>query len=183
MLGAAGFAWGEQATKWRPFDGTRSAKSRLRRHRIAVYHRDSMPNASERKQILTNLDQVQQVPKPPAPEPGHEPGNIPPPPPSEIPVPDPAPPPIENPGDVPLPPITDPDVTDSLPSPSCRPASSQQLWMARHPRISRSPVLPRPCPIPGLSKSRGLGSPRSSGIDPSGINQGGNQRHHARKYT
>ena len=41
-----------------------------------------------------------------------EPGNIPPPPPSEIPVPDPAPPPIENPGDVPLPPITDPDVTD-----------------------------------------------------------------------
>jgi Resolvase, N terminal domain len=44
-----------------------------------------------------------------------------------------------------------------------RPASSQQLWMARHPRISRSPVLPRPCPIPGLSKSRGLGSPRSSG--------------------
>src|ERR1700720_494150 len=91
---------------------------------------DSMPNASERKQILTNLDQVQQVPKPPAPEPGHEPGNIPPPPPSEIPVPDPAPPPIENPGDVPLPPITDPDVTDSLPSPSCRPASSQQLWMA-----------------------------------------------------
>jgi hypothetical protein len=37
--------------------------------------------------------------------------------------------------------------------------------MARHPRISRSPVLPRPCPIPGLSKSRGLGSPRIAAID------------------
>jgi hypothetical protein len=56
--------------------------------------------------------QAQQVPKPPAPEPGVPPGNVPPIPPAEIPVPDPAPPPIENPGDVPLPPITDPDVID-----------------------------------------------------------------------
>ncbi len=54
----------------------------------------------------------QQVPKPPAPEPGVPPGNVPPVPPAEIPVPDPAPPPIENPGDMPLPPITDPDVIE-----------------------------------------------------------------------
>ena len=149
MLGAAGFAWGEQATKWRPFDGTRSAKSRLRRHRIAVYHRDSMPNASERKQILTNLDQVQQVPKPPAPEPGHEPGNIPPPPPSEIPVPDPAPPPIENPGDVPLPPITDPDVTDPgepnpahTPTRACRIAKQIRYGGRESPFGAGAPAAP-----------------------------------------
>jgi hypothetical protein len=55
---------------------------------------------------------VQQVPKPPAPEPGVPPGNMPPLPPTEIPVPDPAPPPIENPGDAPIPPITDPDVIE-----------------------------------------------------------------------
>ena len=61
---------------------------------------------------MTNLDQAQQVPKPPAPEPGVPPGNLPPLPPAEIPVPDPAPPPIEDPGDAPLPPITDPDVIE-----------------------------------------------------------------------
>jgi hypothetical protein len=55
---------------------------------------------------------AQPVPKPPAPEPGVSPGNVPPLPPAEIPVPDPAPPPIENPGDVPLRPITDPDVIE-----------------------------------------------------------------------
>jgi len=53
---------------------------------------------------IFDLSHGQQVPKPPAPEPG----NIPPLPP-DIPVPDPPPPPAENPGDVPLPPITDPD--------------------------------------------------------------------------
>jgi hypothetical protein len=57
------------------------------------------------------------------------------------------------------------------------------IMMARHPRISRSPVLPRPCPIPGLSKSRGLGSPRSSGDRSQRHQSGGNQRHHAREYT
>jgi hypothetical protein len=61
---------------------------------------------------MEKRDDGQQVPKPPAPQPGVPPGNMPPLPPAEIPVPDPAPPPIENPGDVPLPPITDPDVIE-----------------------------------------------------------------------
>ena len=60
---------------------------------------------------MEKLDYSQQVPKPPAPEPGVPPDNIPPLPP-DIPVPDPAPPPVENPGDLPLPPITDPDVIE-----------------------------------------------------------------------
>ncbi len=60
---------------------------------------------------MEKLEVEQQVPKPPAPEPGVPPGNIPPLPP-DIPVPDPPPPPVENPGDVPLPPITDPDVIE-----------------------------------------------------------------------
>ena len=55
-------------------------------------------------------EQADQVPRPPAPEPGIPPVEIPPlPPQPDIPVPDPASPPIENPGDIPLPPITDPD--------------------------------------------------------------------------
>ena len=57
------------------------------------------------------LSHAQQVPKPPAPEPGVPPGDVPPLPP-DIPVPDPVPPPLEDPGDVPLPPITDPDVIE-----------------------------------------------------------------------
>jgi hypothetical protein len=67
---------------------------------------------NERNFALKKLGVGQQVPKPPAPEPGVPPGNLPPLPPAEIPVPDPAPPPIEDPGDAPLPPITDPDVIE-----------------------------------------------------------------------
>jgi hypothetical protein len=62
-------------------------------------------------------------------------------------------------------------------------SAPNEAAQARHPRISRSPVLPRPCPIPGLSKSRGLGSPRSSGDRSQRHQSGGNQRHHAREYT
>jgi ElaB/YqjD/DUF883 family membrane-anchored ribosome-binding protein len=71
--------------------------------------------------VLQHFERLQQAPKPPSPEPGYPPGNVPPPPP-EIPVPDPAPPPVENPGDMPLPPITDPDVvTPGEPNPGHTP--------------------------------------------------------------
>jgi ElaB/YqjD/DUF883 family membrane-anchored ribosome-binding protein len=71
---------------------------------------------------LKHFDRSQQAPKPPGPEPGYPPGNVPSPQLPDIPVPDPAPPPIENPGDMPLPPIADPDlVTPGEPNPAQTP--------------------------------------------------------------
>ena len=58
-----------------------------------------------------DANHAQQVPKPPASEPGVSPGDVPSLQPPDVPVPDPAPP-IENPGDAPVPPITDPDVVE-----------------------------------------------------------------------
>jgi ElaB/YqjD/DUF883 family membrane-anchored ribosome-binding protein len=107
---------------------------------------------------LKKRNHAQQVPKPPAPEPGHEPGNIPPPPPSEIPVSDPAPPPIENPGDVPLPPITDPDVTEpGKPNPAHTPTRDYGEHENRN--LFTTPELEN------ISMDAGLANPANSGDD------------------
>jgi hypothetical protein len=85
---------------------------------------------------------AQQVPKPPAPEPGFPPGNMPPLPPAEIPVPDPAPPPIENPGDAPLPPITDPDVIElGEPKPAHTPVRVRGVKRSPRDPAARSSAL------------------------------------------
>jgi hypothetical protein len=92
--------------------GTRKARARLRAS-CAV---------SGKEFALKHFDRSQQAPKPPGPEPGYPPGNVPSPQLPDIPVPDPAPPPIENPGDMPLPPIADPDlVTPGEPNPAQTP--------------------------------------------------------------
>jgi len=93
---------------------------------------------------LKKLGVGQQVPKPPAREPGVPPGNLPPLPPAEIPVPDPAPPPIEDPGDAPLPPITDSDVVEpGEPKPAHTPVRVLVRGVKRSPRdpAARSSVL------------------------------------------
>ncbi len=79
-----------------------------------------------------DLSHAQQVPKPPAPEPG----NIPPLPP------DPAPPPVENPGDVPLPPITDPDVIEpGDPNPAHTPMRMRGVTRSPERSTARSSAL------------------------------------------